>query len=216
MPPRIPPMPKTNKYQHRVLVLGLIIALVGYWMYTMGRPAPPPPPPPACPTCSTDVQSLINIPLKFRQKNWAASDGSGGSCVHASMLMLLRWQGQFETAQWWRENFEGGENWGELIQKLEAANLRWAGGCFVDSEFLEWACRNRLGAVIEFTTGPIRHAVVLVDLTPQYAVILDNNHPRQHIFYSRESFNRIWRQNSFACAFTLVYAPPPPWPSDPN
>jgi len=165
-----------------------------------------------CPTCR--VQTIIEIPPRFRQKNWMAQNGTGGSCVHASVITLLQWQGNFQMATWWRSNFEGGEEWGPLVDKLNASGVRWAGTCNAPVQFLEWACANRLGAVIEYSQNQMaRHALVIVDLTPTHAILLDNNNPRYFRQVSRDRFLQIWQGQSFACAFTLVNSPPPPFPS---
>src|SRR5687768_14605354 len=44
----------------------------------------------------------VNLPRELREPNWG-----GGSCVHASTVHLLRWQGHHELAAWWRANYSG-------------------------------------------------------------------------------------------------------------
>jgi hypothetical protein len=41
----------------------------------------------------TAERPTVNVPVALRQANWT-SNGSG-SCVHATMISLLRWQGRF-------------------------------------------------------------------------------------------------------------------------
>src|SRR5690349_12730891 len=43
---------------------------------------------------------VAEIPNSIRQKNWMGADG--GSCVHATTITLLKWQGFFEAAEAWK------------------------------------------------------------------------------------------------------------------
>lgn len=152
------------------------------------------------------IESLADVPPALRQPNWAPY--GFGSCVHASTITLLRWQGQFELADWWKENYNSGEYSDRLIKRMEDAGLKYAYTQDGDVEFLEWACRNRLAAGIFYFP---RHAVNLVDLNDQYAVLLDSNRPSQYLYIPREEFIREWRGYG-GFAWTVVYGAPPPWP----
>ena len=44
----------------------------------------------------------VNLPVSLRQSNWLGNQEEG-SCVHATMISLLRWQGRYNTADYWRE-----------------------------------------------------------------------------------------------------------------
>ncbi len=44
----------------------------------------------------------VNLEQAFRQGNWIGSQGEG-SCVHATMIMLFRWQDREDLATKWRE-----------------------------------------------------------------------------------------------------------------
>ena len=44
----------------------------------------------------------VNVPAALRQSNWRGPEGQG-SCVHASMISLLRWQYRLKTADHWRQ-----------------------------------------------------------------------------------------------------------------
>src|SRR6185369_2577181 len=51
----------------------------------------------------------VNIPRAEREWNWG-----GGSCVHASTVMHLRWQNAMEMADYWRKTYSGGESYNGL------------------------------------------------------------------------------------------------------
>src|SRR5262245_57666603 len=77
----------------------------------------------------------VNPPQAIRQQNWIGS-ARQGSCVHASMITLLKWQRKYQTAAWWREHCENGETWDNLVAKLP--NVKWAGTIMNnDVSFLE-------------------------------------------------------------------------------
>ena len=56
---------------------------------------------------------IVNIPRAEREWNWG-----GGSCVHASTVMHLRWQNAMELADYWRKTYSGGESYNGLTSKL--------------------------------------------------------------------------------------------------
>ena len=145
----------------------------------------------------------VNIPLAWREQNYGS-----GSCVHASTIMLLRWGGQHELADWWRNNHRGGEYADRLHRKLDAANLRYAYTTTGDVSFLEWAINTRRGAGITYFPN---HYVLLIDLTETHATILDNNELNKLIKIPRETFIRNWR-NYGGWATAIVYDPIPPLP----
>lgn len=154
-----------------------------------------------------DVQ--MDLPLDLRTKNWG-----GGSCVHASTVNLLRWQGQDEMADWWRKTYIGGEYADRLIQRLESAGLRYAYTTKGDFEFLKWCCRTRRGAGIFYKPS---HSINCVGIDQQYVYLLDNNatnYPEQKGHYEQvpvQQFVSSWKGYG-GFAWTLVYSPPPPNP----
>lgn len=155
------------------------------------------------------IETLADVPPQLRQPNWSAVKNGQGSCVNASTITLLRWLGLEEHAAWWRQSFEGGEWHGSHIQHMQSSGLKFAYTLEGDVAFLEWACRNRLGAGIFVDGGA--HAINLADLTPEYAVLLDNNHPEAFYYVSRDEFIQDWLGAS-GFAWTFIYTPPPPWP----
>lgn len=164
------------------------------------------------PTFSVREIPAMNLPLSSRQKNWTSPSGSG-SCVVASTVMLLRWQGMDEMAQLFRESYSGGQTSTSINAKMAANNLRYAYTESGDVAFLEWACRTRRGAGIGYFTA---HCVCLVDLTDTTAYLCDNNRIGQYIEIPREQFIREWRQRYSGWAFSVVYSPAPPLAYDIN
>jgi len=60
----------------------------------------------------------VNLPRALRQANWRGNEGEG-SCVHASMISLFRWQGRYATADYWRRTYGNGEWAAGLADKME-------------------------------------------------------------------------------------------------
>ena len=146
----------------------------------------------------------IDIPLSDRQRNY-----HGGSCVHASMATLFRWQGQPEIADWWILNHRGGENWQGLSRALNASGYDYSQTTAGDVAFLEWAIRTRRGAAVTWGGG---HMVCLVELDEKRAGLIDNNRVGRIIWQPRTQFIAEWRRRG-GWAVTPVYNPPPmrPW-----
>lgn len=155
---------------------------------------------------STDSPA-VDLPHGWRRRNW--SPRGEGSCVHASMVMLMHWQGKHELADWWQNTYDGGEMAENLAQKLEAAGVRFGETRVGDVAFLEWACRTRRGAAVSISSN---HMVCLVHLDDEHAGILDNNDITQLQWYSREDFLQRWQGSYHRWAVTPVYNPPPPKP----
>lgn len=147
----------------------------------------------------------VNLPPAIRQANRLGPRGTG-SCVHASWTMLLRWQGKFETADYWWTHFADGETPNGFASK--ARNLKVAATFNQnDTAFLEWAIRTRRGCMVTCQNG--HHMVLLVHLDKEWAGILDNNAIEGIIWRPREEFLREW-YDSQSWAATPLYNPPPP------
>jgi len=151
----------------------------------------------------------VNLEQAFRQENWLGPQREG-SCVHASMIMLFRWQGRPDLADRWRQTYADGE-WAEnLAAKFDAEGVQYA---YTQSEydvsFLEWACNTRRGCGVTVKGGI--HMVNLVHLDAKWAGLLDNNNIGEIKWVPRETFLSEWF-NSDSWAVTPVYAPPPPLP----
>jgi hypothetical protein len=155
-----------------------------------------------------EERPTVNLPRALRQSNWLG-DREEGSCVWATTVSLLRWQGRYNTAEWVRRNYGNGEypeHWAALA---EQAGIRYAMTTEGDEAFLEWACKTRRGAGVTVMGGA--HMVALVHLDDRWAALLDNNAPSRYIWVPREMFLAEWRA-SHGWALTPVYAPCSPLP----
>jgi len=157
---------------------------------------------------------LIDVPPECRQPNWEFNEQ--GSCVNASVITLLRARGHDQIADWWRENHGGSETSTSILAKLDAAGIKYAVTRGGDVGLLEYASRNRLGAVLFYTNRrryPVGyHAVNLVDFNDSFAVLVDNNRPLEFDTIPRDQFIAEWLADS-GFALVLLYPPPPPWPA---
>lgn len=151
---------------------------------------------------------VVNVPTADRQNNWLGNRREG-SCVWATTISLLRWQGRYNTAAWIRQNYGNGEypeHWAALSDKI---GLRYAYTADGDVRFLEWACKTRRGCGITVMGGA--HMVALVHLDGEKACILDNNRPERYIWVSRKTLIAEWKA-SHGWAITPVYTPAAPLP----
>lgn len=152
---------------------------------------------------STVQAEQIKIPPNIREHNWG-----GGSCVHASAVMLFRYQRQYTLADYWRKQYSGGETFYGLTNKLEQKGVRWAGTYQKnDIRFLEWAIRTHRGAMVTTMSGA--HMILLVHLDSNNAGFIDNNSPEKIIWKSRSDFLKDW-SDSNSWGLTFVYTPPAP------
>ena len=60
------------------------------------------------PSAVKKERPTVNVPAVLRQSNWRGPQGQG-SCVHASMISLFRWQYRLKTADHWRQTYGDGE-----------------------------------------------------------------------------------------------------------
>ena len=147
---------------------------------------------------------VVNVPREARQSNWG-----GGSCVHATMVSLFRWQGRNQMADYWRRSYSGGENLRGLVAKFEKHGVRYAYTSTADVSFLEWSCRTRRGCGVVVLGGS--HMIALVHLDNRWAALLDNNSISTFIWVPREQFLAEWRASG-GWAITPVYSPAAPLP----
>jgi hypothetical protein len=152
----------------------------------------------------------INLEQVFRQSNWIGARGTG-SCVHAAMVSLFRWQGREDLAAMWKANYEDGEWAHKLAIKLDKQGVRYAYTFQKnDVAFLKWAIATRRGCAVAIRKG--KHMVTLVEMTSTRVGLLDNNDISRIKWWSRSAFLKEWR-NANSWAVTPVYTPPPPLPS---
>lgn len=182
-------------------------------------------------TTSASAQNVeipqVNIPPQLWKRNWAFTPFQG-SCVHASAIMLWRWQGQYEWAEYWGKKYYHGEYASRFHAKCDAEGVTYCDTYDEgDESHLYWAIRTRRGAVVAISNGPlygyhptpknptgkIAHAVCLVHLDNKVAGILDNNDtgpgPGVVKFVDAKAFLEDWH-NSGSWAWTPVSTPPAP------
>lgn len=157
-----------------------------------------------------------NLPLSLRQTNWRGKLGQG-SCVHASSMYVMRWNGQYELADWWRKTYGDGETGSGIMRKLTAAKVPFYATAKGDPAVLEYATKTRRAAIIWFFDS---HCVTFCGFAKdadgkEYAYICDNNRVNQFIKIEKQSFIRRWQTqyDGFACCFLGVPLPPPLYPA---
>lgn len=161
---------------------------------------------------------IVNIPMELRQENWLGRVEREGSCVWASTISLLHWQGRHNTAEWLRRTRGDGETPLSFAKQLDEIGIRYAHVFNGDVAFLEWACRTRRGAAVTIMGG--QHMVTLVHLDEEWAAILNNNNNREFIWIPREKFIAAWKfslvtrygRYSGGWAVTPIYTPAAPLP----
>jgi hypothetical protein len=147
---------------------------------------------------------IVNLTRALREWNWG-----GGSCVHASNVMALRWVNQLAAAKWWRSTYSGGESYQGLTDKLRKARIGYYATHQGDVRVLERAISERRGAVIFFYDS---HTILLVHLDAQRAIVLDNNRIDQYIAIERDEFIARWKGYGGVAIVPTIGAPRPPLP----
>ncbi len=150
------------------------------------------------------LNDVMDLAPSQRQRNWMG--GTGGSCVHASTISLLRWQGLDDVADEWRKRYGGGESAGPHCQKLTSMGLKYVVTTDSDWSLIEWACATRRGCGVGLNSA---HCVDVVGLEGDTVLIMDNNHPQTFDRWSRAKFKQAWDGWAFAIVSGSV---PPPVP----
>jgi hypothetical protein len=154
-----------------------------------------------------DEYPPANIPLAARQENWIGSNRQG-SCVWATAVNLLQWQGNDRAAARIRM-YGDGANLERLTTAFDQEGIRYATTETADVSFLERACETRRGAGVCVTDHRVLHCVALVGLTENYAIILDNNEIEEFEWVPRPAFLKDWRASG-GWAFVITGSPVPP------
>jgi hypothetical protein len=171
----------------------------------------------ACAGCSNvftpikvvNERPTVNPPAALRQENWIGNQGSG-SCVHATVITLLRWQGRYNMANHWRNTYGNGETADDLAANFDREGIRYAYTANKnDVAFLEWACKTRRGCGVTVRGGI--HMIALVHLDDKWAGLLDDNQTANYIWVPRERFLAEWKASD-SWAVTPIYAPAAPLP----
>ena len=149
---------------------------------------------------------IINLPRAFREWNWG-----GGSCVHASNVMDLRWVNLLDVAAWWRQTYSGGESYNGLTSKLQKAKIPYYATADGQVDVLDRCTSERRGAVIFYYPN---HSILFCGFSPdnQHAYVLDNNRIEQFIKIPRDTFIRNWRGYGGVAIVPTAGFPPPPLP----
>lgn len=156
-----------------------------------------------------------NLPPDMHQKNWV-DRGGAGSCVHASTVYALRWQGADELAEWWRRNHAGGETARTITNQYAQAGVKFCATFDGDPNFLDWVSSTRRAAI--FWWKPYHCCTFLgwsnVD-GKVVGVVADNNRPGVYEYHDRETLIRKWRGYGGFAAVPMVGSPHSPlfWPS---
>ncbi|KKL75688.1 hypothetical protein LCGC14_2052380 [marine sediment metagenome] len=150
----------------------------------------------------------VNVPASMRQRNWIGNQGYG-SCTHAALITLLRWNGRDEIANAWGMSHGNGEGPWSLARQLDYSGVRYAYVTNGSVQFLEWAISTRRGCNITVKGG--RHMVTLVHLDETHAAILDNNKTGSFIWMPRNTLISEWK-SSKGWAIAPVYSPAAPLP----
>ena len=150
----------------------------------------------------------VNVPASMRQRNWIGNQGYG-SCTHAALITLLRWNGRDKVANIWGRTHGNGESPWSLAKQLDYSGVRYAYVTNGDVTFLEWAISTRRGCNITVKGG--RHMVTLVHLDETHAAILDNNKTGSFIWMPRNTLISEWK-SSMGWAITPCYSPAAPLP----
>jgi hypothetical protein len=144
----------------------------------------------------------VDLPVESRCRNY-----NGGSCVCASTISVLRWQGCDDLADRLRQICSGGQSSGSIIAKMERLKLPYAYTLDGDAAFLDWCCQTRRGATIFWKSA---HSCTLVGLTKSEAIVLDNNHVGRYEQTPRDEFIRRWRGYGGFALTPLAGSPAPP------
>jgi hypothetical protein len=158
---------------------------------------------------------VANLPKELHVRNWVDRGGSG-SCVHASTLFVLNWQGEYERAKQWRKTYAGGETAQSITNYYKRSGMPFACTLNGDPAFLVWVTETRRAAIVWWKPS---HCCAFVGISvidgKEYAIIQDNNRPGTFEKTPLDVFIRQWRgYGGFAC--TLLLSPPQspvPWPT---
>ncbi len=126
-----------------------------------------------------------------------------GSCLHAAVQDLLRWQGLDATADYWRAHFGGPADLEDVMRIADSLGLKHAETDAGDEQFLAYCTAHRLGAAIYWEVDrPGDHAIVFCGFDRDEAVLLGTNRP-ETTRMPKSEFLRCWRDCGGG-AFTIL------------
>ena len=128
-----------------------------------------------------------------------------GSCLHAAVQDLLRWQGLEKQADYWRSHFGGPAMLPDIVAIADQLRLHHIETDAGDESFLEYVTTHRLGAAIYWQVDePHDHAIVFCGFAGSESVLLGVNRPVTSRMPKTE-FLRRWHRCG-GVAFTIL-----PW-----
>lgn len=142
----------------------------------------------------------IKIDPLDRQDIWTDPITKSGSCVHACMVSLFRYQDRDDWALYWRANYTGGMYNALLVRYLENNEIPYR-NTFMEKDvaFLEKAMSERIGTLatttvtdIEGEVWPANHMLLLVHLDSCEAAVLDTRTSNAIVWMDREEFLETW------------------------
>ena len=149
------------------------------------------------------------VPVDIRQRNYQNPRTKRGSCTHASAITMLRQQGQFKAAAWWRRTGSGGAAIIQTIsRKCRELGIKYVYESKGDVTFLEWVSRTRRVAVINHGKY---HTVNFAGFRNGKAIMIDNNQISDNRTVPKQAFIRWWQRYG-GDAITILDLPPPPKP----
>lgn len=159
-------------------------------------------------------QPPANLPAALHQRNWTGRLNQG-SCVHASVVNLLRWLNEYELGEKWRATFSDGEYDSRLEARLESAGIDFVSTRKADPRFLDWCSQNRRACLLWWKPSHCCAFMGWVERDGQvYAAVLDNNYPGRFELTPREQFVRLWSgYGGYACCIMGVPASSIPYQS---
>lgn len=148
----------------------------------------------------------IKIDPFDRQAIWVDPVSKSGSCVHACLVTLFRYQDHDDWALYWRANYRGGMYNSLLVKYLEDNKIPYRNTFQEkDVKFLEQAMSERLGTLATTSINdPADHMLLLVHLGVCEAAIIDTRTSNAVVWMDREKFLETWfKSDSWATTILL-------------
>ena len=140
------------------------------------------------------------------QTIWVDPVTKSGSCVHACLVTLFRYQDRDDWAVYWRANYSGGMRNAWLVKYLEENEIPYRNTFQEkDVKFLERTMSEQLGTLATTSIdNPADHMLLLVHLGPCEAAIIDTRTSNAIVWVDREKFLETWfRSDSWATTVLL-------------
>ncbi len=134
------------------------------------------------------------------QHIWVDKKTKQGSCVHACLVTLFRYQDRDDWAVYWRANYRGGMWNSTLVKYLEENEIPYR-NTFREKDvaFLERAMSERIGTLATTSVpdddgfaSPANHMLLLVHLDNCEAAIIDTRISNAVVWMDREEFLETW------------------------